>query len=473
MNDTGNKNRAVESECGPFHLSQLRGAQSIVFTKAPYLLSAASVAGSKEAQGPLGKYFDLTNEDDLFGAETWEEAESNMQKEACVLALGKSHVDPKSVRYLFGGDLLRQGIATSMGVEDLQIPIFGLYGACSTSGEALALAAMSVAAGYGDYMLAVTSSHFGSAEKEFRFPLGYANQRPLSAHWTVTASGAFLVGSHLNKIHSDKQHQRKSQFRHIRITGVTIGKIVDFGLKDSQNMGACMAPAATDTIYRNFQDLGRTQEDYDQIITGDLGYIGQSILFDLMKSRGYDIRKKHMDCGMTIFDQETQDTHAGGSGCGCAASTLASYILPKLESGEWRKILFVPTGALMSTVSFNEGASVPGIAHLWNIKACGVLHLFLQRLFRSLHILSRHILQWKDIHLFLQTILLHGIILPDHKRWSYNFLCRENDQTSAIHYHSFQQQNKSHRWRSEHAFYLPYHIWSHDFRFRIRSVLNS
>ena len=370
MNDTGNKNRAVESECGPFYLSQLRGAQSIVFTKAPYLLSAASVAGSKEAQGPLGKCFDLTNEDDLFGAETWEEAESNMQKEACVLALGKSQVDPKSVRYLFGGDLLRQGIATSMGVEDLQIPIFGLYGACSTSGEALALAAMSVAAGYGDYMLAVTSSHFGSAEKEFRFPLGYANQRPLSAHWTVTASGAFLVGSHLNKIHSDKQRQRKSQLRHIRITGVTIGKIVDFGLKDSQNMGACMAPAATDTIYRNFQDLGRTQEDYDQIITGDLGYIGQSILFDLMKSRGYDIRKKHMDCGMTIFDQETQDTHAGGSGCGCAASTLASYILPKLESGEWRKILFVPTGALMSTVSFNEGASVPGIAHAIMIEHC-------------------------------------------------------------------------------------------------------
>ena len=229
---------------------------------------------------------------------------------------------------------------------------------------------MSVAAGYGDYMLAVTSSHFGSAEKEFRFPLGYANQRPLSAHWTVTASGAFLVGSHLNKIHSDKQRQRKSQFRHVRITGVTIGKIVDFGLKDSQNMGACMAPAATDTIYRNFQDLGRTQEDYDQVITGDLGYIGQSILFDLMKSRGYDIRKKHMDCGMTIFDQETQDTHAGGSGCGCAASTLASYILPKIENGEWRRILFVPTGALMSTVSFNEGASVPGIAHAIMIEHC-------------------------------------------------------------------------------------------------------
>ena len=348
MNDTGNKNRAVESECGPFHLSQLRGAQSIVFTKAPYLLSAASVAGSKEAQGPLGKCFDLTNEDDLFGAETWEEAESNMQKEACVLALGKSHVDPKSVRYLFGGDLLRQGIATSMGVEDLQIPIFGLYGACSTSGEALALAAMSVAAGYGDYMLAVTSSHFGSAEKEFRFPLSYANQRPLSAQWTVTGSGAFIVGKNRS---------------HVRITGVTVGKIVDYGLKDSQNMGACMAPAACDTIIQNLEDFERKEEDYDRIITGDLGYVGQSILFDLLLEKGYDIRGKHLNCGMTIFDQQTQDTHAGGSGCGCAATVLSAYILPKIERGEWERVLFVPTGALMSTVSYNEGASVPGIAH--------------------------------------------------------------------------------------------------------------
>ena len=173
----------------------IKGSQSLIFRNAPYLISAASVTGSKEAEGPLGKLFDMTSEDDLFGAQTWEEAESTMQKEACVLALGKAHVEPAAVRYLFGGDLLRQGIATSMGVEGLQIPMFGLYGACSTSGEALALAAMSAAAGYGEYMLAVTSSHFGSAEKEFRFPLGYASQRPLSAHWTVTGSGAFLVGS--------------------------------------------------------------------------------------------------------------------------------------------------------------------------------------------------------------------------------------------------------------------------------------
>ncbi|MBS5388289.1 MAG: stage V sporulation protein AD [Clostridiales bacterium] len=329
-------------------MEQIRGSQSIEFTQAPFLISSASVVGSKESEGPLGKLFDMVNQDDLFGAQTWEEAESTMQKEACVLALGKAHVDAEKVRYLYGGDLLRQGIATSMGVEALQIPMFGLYGACSTSGEALALSAMSVAAGYGEYMLAVTSSHFGSAEKEFRFPLGYANQRPLSAHWTVTGSGAFLVGT---------------QKSHVRISGVTVGKIVDYGLKDSQNMGACMAPAATDTIVQNMKDFGRNPEDYDRIITGDLGYIGQSILFDLVKGKGYDIKSKHMDCGMTIFDQETQDTHAGGSGCGCAAVTLAAFILPKIEKGEWKRILFVPTGALMSTVSFNEGASVPGIAH--------------------------------------------------------------------------------------------------------------
>ena len=326
----------------------IKGKQSIAFEVSPYLEESASVVGKKEGEGPLGGMFDMVAEEDLFGENTWEEAESTMQKEACVLALGKAHLDVKKVRYLYGGDLLRQGIATSMGVEALQIPMFGLYGACSTSGEALALSAMSVAAGYGEYMLAVTSSHFGSAEKEFRFPLGYANQRPLSAHWTVTGSGAFLVGT---------------QKSHVRITGVTIGKIVDYGLKDSQNMGACMAPAAADTIAQNLKDFGRNVEDYDRIITGDLGYIGQSILFDLAKGKGHDIRKQHMDCGMTIFDQETQDTHAGGSGCGCAAVTLSAFILPKIEKGEWKRVLFVPTGALMSTVSFNEGASVPGIAH--------------------------------------------------------------------------------------------------------------
>ena len=329
-------------------MNHTKGAQSIGFAESPFLVSSGSVVGKKESEGPLGKKFDMISKDDLFGEETWEAAEGVMQKKACGLALNKASMQPEQVRFLFGGDLLRQGIATSMGVEALQIPMFGLFGACSTSGEALALAAMSVAAGYGDYMLAVTSSHFGSAEKEFRFPLGYANQRPLSATWTVTGSGAFLVG------------KKKS---HVRISGVTIGKIVDYGLKASQNMGACMAPAACDTIVQTLEDFGRQESDYDRIITGDLGYVGQSILFDLIRKKGRDIKDNHMDCGMVIFDQKTQNTNAGGSGCGCAATTLSAYILPKLESGEWKRILFVPTGALMSTVSFNEGESVPGIAH--------------------------------------------------------------------------------------------------------------
>ena len=326
----------------------LKGKQSILFDDAPYIISSGSIVGKKEGEGPLGNLFDKVEEDNLLGQDTWEEAESEMQKEACLMALGKAKLDPHDVRYLFGGDLLRQGIATSMGLEELHIPLFGLYGACSTSGEALALSSMSVAAGYGDYVLAVTSSHFGSAEKEFRFPLAYANQRPLSSQWTVTGSGAFLVG------------KRKS---HVRVAAVTVGKIVDYGLKDSQNMGACMAPAACDTICTNLEDLGYQPSDYDRIFTGDLGYVGQSILFDLMRKKEVDIKPNHADCGMLIFDQQSQGTNAGGSGCGCAATTLSAYILPRIESGEWKRVLFVPTGALMSTVSYNEGQSVPGIAH--------------------------------------------------------------------------------------------------------------
>ena len=326
----------------------LKGKQSILFDKAPYIMSTGNVVGKKEGEGPLGKQFDFIEEENLFGQDTWEEAESEMQKQACLLALEKARVPETEVRYIFGGDLLRQGIATSMGIEELHIPLFGLYGACSTSGEALALSSMSVAAGYGERVLAVTSSHFGSAEKEFRFPLAYANQRPLSSQWTVTGSGAFLVGT------------EKS---HIKVAGVTVGKIVDYGLKDSQNMGACMAPAACDTILQNLKDFGRKEKEYDKFFTGDLGYVGQSILFDLLEKEGVDIRENHMDCGMIIFDQKSQHTNAGGSGCGCAAVTLSAHILPKIQSGEWKRVLFVPTGALMSTVSFNEGQSVPGIAH--------------------------------------------------------------------------------------------------------------
>ena len=324
------------------------GKVSLAFQEPVYIQSAASIVGKKEGEGPLRDCFDMVSEDPRFGTDTWENAESTLQKETAVLAIGKAGLKPSDIRMAFAGDLLAQTIASSFGIADMGIPFYGLYGACSTIGESLSLGAMSVAAGYGAHILCATSSHFATAEKEFRFPLSYANQRPLSAQWTVTGSGAFIVGKNRS---------------HVRITGVTVGKIVDYGLKDSQNMGACMAPAACDTIIQNLEDFERKEEDYDRIITGDLGYVGQSILFDLMREKEYDIKERHMDCGMTIFDQSRQDTHAGGSGCGCAAATLSAYILPAIASGEWKRVLFVPTGALMSTVSYNEGASVPGIAH--------------------------------------------------------------------------------------------------------------
>ena len=254
----------------------------------------------------------------------------------------------QEIRYLFSGDLLGQNIATSFGLMDYQVPLFGLYGACSTCGEALSLGAMCVAAGYADYVVAMTSSHFASAEKQFRFPLEYANQRPMSATWTVTGSGAYVLG------------KRKSN---ACITGITTGKIIDYGIKDSMNMGAAMAPAAADTICQNLKDFGRRPEDYDHIITGDLGSVGREILIDLLKKEGYDISEMHLDCGMLIYDPQTQDTHSGGSGCGCAASVLAGYILPGIIQKKWKRILFVPTGALLSKVSFNEGDPIPGIAH--------------------------------------------------------------------------------------------------------------
>ncbi len=329
-------------------MSQTIGKQSIQFEEAPYILGSASIVGTKEGAGPLGGLFDMVGEDDKFGEDTWEEAESALQKEAATMAIGKAGLKKEDIRYIFGGDLLGQNIATTFGLMELNIPLFGLYGACSTAGESLSLAAMAVAAGYGEQVLAVTSSHFASAEKQFRFPLEYANQRPLSATWTVTGSGAFVLGKKRSKA---------------RVTGITTGKVVDYGVKDSMNMGAAMAPAACDTICQNLQDFGRKPEDYDKIITGDLGTVGQEILFGLMKEKGFDISGVHMDCGIEIFDSESQNTNAGGSGCGCSAVTLSAYILPKLETGTWKRALFVPTGALLSTVSFNEGQSVPGIAH--------------------------------------------------------------------------------------------------------------
>ena len=323
------------------------GKQSLSFEKPPYILNYASIVGQKEGDGPLGSYFDQIEPDPMVGTDSWEKAESELQKRAVQTVLSKANLKPEDIRYLFSGDLLGQLIASSFGMLDFQIPMFGLYGACSTAGESISLAAMTVAAGYADYCLAVTSSHFASAEKQFRYPLEYACQRPLSTTWTVTGSGAFIIANEGS----------------VKITGITTGKMIDYGVKDSMNMGAAMAPAAADTIYQHFQDFDRTPEDYDLIVTGDLGVVGRELLLDLLQQKGYDLTKQHFDCGIAIFDDNTQDTHSGGSGCGCSAVTLSAYLLPKLERGELQRILFLPTGALLSTVSFNEGQSIPGICH--------------------------------------------------------------------------------------------------------------
>lgn len=327
------------------------GLQSVLIDTPVFIRASASIVGKKEGEGPLGELFDKTGTDDLFGAKTWEDAESSLQKEAVTLAMEKAGLSAKEIRYLLAGDLLGQSIATSFGLMQFDIPLFGLYGACSTCGESLSLGSMLLAGGFADHVVCVTSSHFASAEKEFRFPLGYGSQRPMAASWTVTGSGAFVLSTDSGKRNAP------------RITGITTGKIVDYGIKDTFNMGCAMAPAAADLIRQHLQDFNREATDYDKIITGDLGTVGKTALMDLLKEYQIDIAPVHMDCGIEMFDSEKQGTDAGGSGCGCCAATLSAYILRKLEKGDWKRVLFIPTGALLSKTSFNEGKAVPGIAH--------------------------------------------------------------------------------------------------------------
>lgn len=340
------------------------GKASLAFHNPVYIQSTASIVGKKEGEGPLKDCFDMISEDPRFGTDTWENAESTLQKETAVLAIGKAGLKPADIRMAFAGDLLAQTIASSFGIAEMGIPFYGLYGACSTIGESLSLGSMSVAAGYGSHILCATSSHFATAEKEFRFPLGYGSQRPLSATWTVTGSGACVLG---DKPPLPENTPNASPLRRengcAAITAITTGTVIDFGFRDSLNMGGCMAPAACDTIYRHLTDFHRVPADYDAIITGDLGMVGQRILFDLLREKDISISSVHHDCGLLIFDNESQDTHSGGSGCGCAASVLAAFILPRIVTGQWKRVLFVPTGAMLSKVSFNEGESVPGIAH--------------------------------------------------------------------------------------------------------------
>lgn len=330
------------------------GNSTIRFDEPPSIAAFSSVAGKKEGEGPLGACFDYVTDDDTFQEKTWEKAESRMQKEAVSRALFKAGLAPKDIDYIFAGDLLNQCIGSNYGLRDFNIKFFGLYGACSTMAESISLASVMINGGFADKCVAVTSSHFCTAERQFRFPLEYGGQRTPAAQWTVTGSGALVLEAEGNGPY----------IRH-----VTAGRIQDYGIKDVSNMGAAMAPAAVSTLVDYFKDTGTVPESYDLIATGDLGSIGHELVCDLMGREGFKMTNNYKDCGMMIFDLEGQDVHAGGSGCGCSAIVLTGEILPKIISGELCNVLLIGTGALMSTVSSQQGESIPGIAHLVNITA--------------------------------------------------------------------------------------------------------
>lgn len=324
------------------------GLQTVKFKNPPSIVSTASIVGPKEGEGPLREYFDLIISDDLYDEDSWEKAESKMAREAVRMALEKIGMTPDRVDYLFEGDLLNQITSSSFAARDLKIPFFGLYGACSTMTESLSLAAMITDGGYSDYAIAATSSHFSSAERQFRFPLELGNQRPPTAQWTVTGAGAAVVG-------------RSGEGPYI--TYVTTGRVMDFGIKDANNMGAAMAPAAADTIIRHFKDTGFKPQDYDLIISGDLGQIGRQLTIDMVKENGYDISQNFTDCGIEIFDSDRQDVHAGASGCGCSAVVFCGYLYNQIKKGNIKRLLIMSTGALLSPTSTQQGESIPGIAH--------------------------------------------------------------------------------------------------------------
>ncbi len=323
------------------------GRQSTALANPPSFAGHACVAGKKEGQGPLANTFDFIGEDDTFGEATWEKSENAMQKQALAMALDKAGQSASNLDWLFAGDLLNQCVGSSFAARGQDVPFFGLYGACSTMGEGLSLAAMLLDGGFGEWAGVVVSSHFCSAERQYRTPLEYGGQRTPTAQWTVTASGAAVLA-------------REGPGPYI--THITTGKIVDKGIKDANNMGAAMAPAAAATIAAHFQDTGRTPASYDLIVTGDLGTLGSELLLDLLKKDGLTLNN-HADCGAMIFDIKKQDVHCGGSGCGCCAAVLTGYLLNGMRAGKWNNILFCPTGALHSPTTSFQGESIPGICH--------------------------------------------------------------------------------------------------------------
>ena len=324
------------------------GQRTIALGTPPSVLAFANIGGKFEAQGPLSGYFDELSQDSFFGEKTWEKAESAMQKKVVQRALNQARLKPKDIQYILAGDLLNQCIGSSFGLRELGMPFYGLYGACSTMGESLSLAAMLIDGGFAERTAAVTSSHFCTAERQYRMPVPYGSQRTPTAQWTATASGCTILG-------------REGPGPYI--THVTCGKIVDKGISDPNNMGAAMAPAAYDTLAAFFRDTGTTPKDYDLVITGDLGELGHGIVRDFFARDGVELGDNFQDCGLLLYDRDGQDMHAGASGCGCSASVLNGYLLTEMQRGRWRKILFAPTGALLSPTSSFQGESIPGICH--------------------------------------------------------------------------------------------------------------
>ena len=328
--------------------SRRLGRQTVALLRPPSVVSYANVGGKFEANGPLAEHFDLLCTDSFFGKDTWEQAESAMQQEALTRALEKGGLTPAELDYVLAGDLLNQCIGTAFGLRDFQIPFFGLYGACSTMGESLALGSLLLSGGHARTAACMTSSHYCTAERQYRMPVPYGSQRTPTAQWTVTGSGCCLLAC-----------EGEGPY----ITHVTTGKIVDKGVTDANNMGAAMAPAAYDTLCALFRDTRTKPEDYDLIVTGDLGRLGHQIVSDFFARDGLPLGERYTDCGLLLYDIESQDMHCGGSGCGCSASVLCGYLLRGMREGKWNRIIFAPTGALLSPTTTFQGESIPGICH--------------------------------------------------------------------------------------------------------------
>lgn len=328
--------------------NQKCGKQSFRLTQPPVITAWASVAGKKEANGPLRDSFDITEKDSYFGQKTWEQGEKRMQQLALETLLKKAKLSENDIDLVCSGDLLNQCIGSSFTLRNKGIPHLGLYGACSTMAESLLVSSMMTGGGFADRVVALTSSHFASSERQYRFPLGYGGQRTPTSQWTVTGSGAALVCS---------------QGHGPRIEGCTIGTVEDLGITDANNMGCAMAPAALSTIRAHFRDFHTGPEDYDLIVTGDLGSLGKQVLVELAAKEGLSLGGKITDCGTLVFDPTVQDVHAGGSGCGCSAITLCGHLLNRVQSGKLKRILFCGTGALLSPTSTQQGLPIPGVCH--------------------------------------------------------------------------------------------------------------